>query len=162
MTARIVPSWLEAFSRGGATTHEHFLATPANIATLESSGIARIIVHVRHPLAVMASMARKLQAADDDLLRLSFRYTDPGVPPAYFRGGMACMTRSLFPSVTAFLETWMRYAATKQIELIITRYEDMVDDAALFGERLLGHYGIDCSAAAPLMAILSQEARGTA
>jgi hypothetical protein len=59
----IAPSWLNAFSAGGAVTHDHFSASEFNLQTLIRTGIRHVFLLVRDPRAAAASFARHGQAS---------------------------------------------------------------------------------------------------
>jgi hypothetical protein len=61
--------WAAAAARGGAVTHDHYAATPTNLAALRDAGVAAVWVLVRDPRAVFWS-SQRMQAEYD------------GVPPA--------------------------------------------------------------------------------
>lgn len=52
----LAPSWLNSASPGGAVLHDHFGATPENLATLRSCGVSEVFVLVRDPRAASASV----------------------------------------------------------------------------------------------------------
>lgn len=66
----LAPSWLNSASPGGAVLHDHFGATPENLATLRSCGASEVFVLVRDPRAAAASTvdfgaSRRGQPIDD-------------------------------------------------------------------------------------------------
>jgi hypothetical protein len=54
----LAPSWLNAVSPGGAVLHDHFGATPENLAVLRAAGVREVFVLVRDPRAAAASYVK--------------------------------------------------------------------------------------------------------
>ena len=152
---RLVPAWLSAFLRGGATTHEHFSASPENIAVLEASGASLLTVHVRHPVATMISMYHLVQAE----LAKDATKVDWSV-----RGSsMASYAEVYLEYIVHFMETWRSYASSPdpRVQVAFTRYEDMVADPGEFGRALLArHLGPEHTIdAAAIMQQMNEQAR---
>jgi hypothetical protein len=54
----IVPRWLNAFTPGGAILHDHFGASPFNLATLRGGNVREVFVRARDPRPAAASHVR--------------------------------------------------------------------------------------------------------
>jgi len=54
----IVPRWLNAFTPGGAVSHDHFGACPFNIEALHKAGVDHLFVLVRDPRSAAHSFAQ--------------------------------------------------------------------------------------------------------
>jgi len=52
----LVQSWADRVKQGGMVTHDHFTATPHNLAVMKKAGIERIVVQIRDPRASTLSM----------------------------------------------------------------------------------------------------------
>jgi hypothetical protein len=152
---RLVPGWLSAFLRGGATTHEHFSAAPENIAALEAAGASLVTVHVRHPVATIISMYH--------LFKSGFAEYVSNADRPLRRSTMAAYAEVNLDHIVHFMETWRSYALRpdRKVQVAFTRYEDMIADPAAFGRALLarhlGHaHAVD---AAAIMHKMNEQAR---
>lgn len=165
-SARIVPAWLSTLARGGATTHEHFIASPHNIRALEASGISTLWVHVRHPAAAMLSDYR-LQKDDTEMRFVLNRMKAP-YSPADLRDpdrGLRNFADVFLRDRVRFLDTWMNYGLqpTAKVKVFFSRYEDQVVDPPAFYNRLLSvflgdDHGIDVGG---IVARMQREAAAT-
>lgn len=59
----LVPTWLNAFSPGGAVAHDHFGASPFNLQILKNAGWREVFVLVRDPRASAASLLQRGRSA---------------------------------------------------------------------------------------------------
>ncbi len=147
--SRLVPLWLWAFAQGGATTHEHFVANPENVGVLEASQIERMVIHVRHPVAVLLSAYRifQEQPRSDRELNYFFRLLNADIEPDDIRDrdkGMSVFAGLFMPYIVRFLHSWMMYATcpATRIKLHFSKYEDLFADPVGHGRRILGHFGL--------------------
>lgn len=167
--SRVIPSWLWTFAQGGATTHEHFIANPANIGVLEASSIERMVIHVRHPMAVLISAYRifcELSPSDDELCYY-LRRLNVSVEPADLRHeskGMAVFARMFMPYIADFFRSWMLYATCQatQIKINFSKYEDLFADPVRHGRKIIsGHFGVRTEDLEAVVAtLLTQAERG--
>lgn len=151
MTSRIVPAWLTTFSEGGATTHEHFCASPNNISVLEASGISKLVIHVRHPIAAMLSNYRRFLKSDEDdqtsffLNRFGFSYTAADLRDPKL--GLSIFSNVFLPYRVRFFESWMDYSLqpARKIKILFSRYEEQVADPSRFYRQLISFFLDDAS-----------------
>ena len=131
---RLVPAWVSAFLRGGATTHEHFSAAPQNISVLETAGASLLTVHVRHPVATMISMYHLFRAD------LANNADHPGRSSQ--SSSMAEYAEIHLRYIVHFMESWRSYAMSpdRKFQVAFTRYEDMIREPAEFGRNLLARH----------------------
>jgi len=143
--ARIVPNWLATFARGGATTHEHFCASPEHIAALEASGISKLNIHVRHPVAAALSAIHLRHSQDISRWELFLRRSKLDCAAADFRSADFPSHRVaavLLGHHAQFMDSWMRYSLRPDARIAIrfTRYKDEFDDPAAFFDGLMSFF----------------------
>ena len=166
MSAQVVPEWLSNFARGGATTHQHFIGTPANIAALEASGPTKILIHVRHPVATLISGFQLHQHSPDDDVQFFLNRLKVDIDPISLRDkehGLANFSKLMLPFIIQFMTSWMDYSRRPRhtVDVLFSRYEDETASAGPFGERIVSFFSggkadVDC---AGIMAKLQNEAR---
>ncbi|MGH6682582.1 MAG: hypothetical protein ACRECA_01430 [Pseudolabrys sp.] len=166
MSSRLIHAWLSTFARGGAATHEHFIATPENIAVLETSDISTILVHVRHPLATLISGFRLHQNSDDADVEFFLKRLRIDLKPSDLRdkiNGLANFASIFLPFIMQFMESWMNYSrrTNPKIKVHFSKYADETAAPTSFGERLISlfhsdKHGIDVDR---VMSKLQNEAR---
>jgi hypothetical protein len=52
-----MPAWIGALGRWGGVLHDHYYPSPSNLELLRSAGIRQCIIHDRHPVDAMISLA---------------------------------------------------------------------------------------------------------
>lgn len=146
MAARVIPAWLAKFARGGASTHEHFKATPQNMSALEAAGISEITVQVRRPRAAMLSGFQRYRASVGQANYPAERYmAAAGLTPADLRDdsvGMLNYARVFLGDLVEFLETWRAYSVRPdaKVKAHFTRYEDQIRDPVAFYRGVIARF----------------------
>jgi hypothetical protein len=116
----ILPAWLKEMLRGGCVTHDHFAATPGNIAALKNACPAHVWAQVRDPRAVFWSL-ECMQSAHDKTETASRLSRERAVSQVAILSG--------------WIERWIEAAAGLPVHLVKFR-ELTSDPASVMGEIL--------------------------
>jgi hypothetical protein len=131
-----IPAWVRSFARFGGITHDHYQPTPANLSLLRNLGIKRCIIHRRHPVTTMISHA--FHFINLDAANRSVHHHEQ---LALAGGWLDRELEGMLRRYATWWRNWRHEAAEGKIEMLPTRYEDMVDDPVGFFQRLLAFYG---------------------
>ncbi|MGB0672022.1 MAG: hypothetical protein ACPGNT_11040, partial [Rhodospirillales bacterium] len=131
---RIVPSWLRALMRGGATTHDHYPASAENRAALEAQEVKRLFVQLRHPAGMALSLARHLEQkrpADLHPYLRDVAVRRPEGAETWERDALRsfCL-RTFYRPALAFCESWLDYREAGPLDIRIGTQEAMDGDPA--------------------------------
>jgi hypothetical protein len=147
--SRIVPSWINNFSHGGAANHDHFIASPENIFEIEGAGISKIVVHVRNPLNSLNSFVNSMHPDKEffsrhyvnHILHNDNIYLKMNAELNLNRQSNA-FTSYIF-HMSEFFSSWIKYynSPNRKIEVVFTKYENMVENADEFAKNLMEHIG---------------------
>ena len=133
------------FASGGVITQAHLPASEHNLAILNRY-LDKLVVHLRDPRQATLSLVylfRRQQAAGPDQIRFL-----PPLPPDYLSLPLAEQIdwnlRHYYPLLIRWSEGWLDVSEQGRFkgDLLLTRYEDFIADAAGFYQRLLDFYGL--------------------
>lgn len=140
------PALISEFVRGNALDHQHLSPTFRNLFNLSYYGIKKFVVHVRDPRQTLLSLVHHFDDAYERKtlsVGLDFPFSD-----AYFSLSLSdkidwCIENCL-PVVVGWIEGWVATAEENAFELNIkiTRYEDMKEDPEGFFFELLDFFEI--------------------
>lgn len=137
---------LPGFMAGGQIAPAHIDPSPTNLQFLDAF-VAKWIVHVRDPRSVVLSwihhVARYHGSGQGDLL---YRVT-PVPPQSYHALPMSARVdwtiRYFLPCVVIWMTDWMRIADASPARILVTEYQELLEDETALIDRILDFIGID-------------------
>jgi hypothetical protein len=134
-----IPAWIRAFKKWGGILHDHYDPSPTNLQLLYDAGIKKCIIHDRHPVDALISRAHHYLKTEfhieEELLAHTTQYT--ALVQAFLEREMEGFLRYH----GNWRRRWQQAAASGQIEILNTYYDDMKKDNKSFFENLLQWLG---------------------
>lgn len=143
---RIVPMFARLIARGGAVTHEHYSATPDNLATLERAGVRRLYAHVRDPRQALISYIHHE------------RWKQAGKRPEYFDRDhydqkltdeeITSAINGIYQVMVRWIGDWVAAAddGSCPIDVKVDSFERMTRERDGFYADLFKHFGVETTA----------------
>ncbi|WP_407174385.1 sulfotransferase domain-containing protein [Bradyrhizobium sp. STM 3562] len=133
------------FSQGGFAAQQHADCRPNNLAILEKF-VPKWVVHLRDPRSVTLSWTHHL----DKFVALNQRgmldYVAPIPGEDYlaldFSGRLDWQITHFLPHIVHWTASWLEYADRNADRVLVSTYEQMIDDQAAFFRRLLNFFDI--------------------
>ncbi|PHQ81675.1 MAG: hypothetical protein COB66_01555 [Coxiella sp. (in: Bacteria)] len=146
----IVPMALEYFLKGNSIVQEHLDANPVNITFLERYKV-KFVLNIRDPrqatLSWVHNQNRWLHQDQPDLVV-------PYPPERYINwplsGQIDWHIEIHLKALANWLREWMVVLKQDKLEILVTRYEDMINNEAEFFDRILEFYEIPPAAFQPI------------
>jgi hypothetical protein len=131
-----VRSWLSFAARFPFSLHDHMLPTQQNIDLLHRAGICKVVLHVRDPRQVVVSLAHHV---------LLYRGA-PGnqhLERVFDEYGFDALLDRMTPWAAQnreWLTGWKSLTRKKGIQLLITKYESMLENKERFFSDILDNF----------------------
>ncbi|MBI4767539.1 MAG: hypothetical protein HY787_23585 [Deltaproteobacteria bacterium] len=136
---QVIPSMLREYLRGGACFVTHLLPTRQNIDLLKAAGIKKMMVHLRDPRQIVLSLAHHIQKyKKHDYFERQRMIANHSSNLRHCIDDL--IDRVWLPTLKFQLE-WL--AASQEIDISFTTFEQFITDPPAFLERLLDAYGGD-------------------
>ena len=147
---------LSMAAQGNSVCQSHVNASPINLRLLKL-WLDKIVIHVRDLRQATLSWTHHLRwlYSNESFL---IETVDPPLPKGYFDWNLSdqigYQLRHHLPQLVRWFQGWLDVmdgvGDCKQMRIMITRYEDFIDDDALFIQNICKFYGIppnlfDCS-----------------
>lgn len=165
VTSRMVPAWLQDFSRGGVICQQHRIFNEELKASMEKFPDAKLVIHLRDPrqsaLSAVHHFESVMREGPDyarrnliaempkgyetwtlyEKLELFLGITDD---VDYSQGGILFLTGRLFSAQVKWIDRWLQAIEENDIplEIILTDYQDLADGQRVFMEKLLDKLAI--------------------
>jgi Sulfotransferase domain len=133
------------FSEGGFVAQQHADCRPNNLAILEKY-VPKWVIHFRDPRSVTLSWTHHLDklAVGDQKALLDYAAPIPGDDylSRDFSGRLDWQIANFLPHVVNWSSAWLEYADRNADRVLISTYEQMIDDQPLFFFRLLKFFEV--------------------
>jgi hypothetical protein len=142
---RIAPSAVRQLMKAGAIARSHMSAD--NLPGLIANGVDRLILHVRDPRQVTVSWVHHMARITDAEFLWSASTYDPPAPVEFrdweFPQQLDWAVRCYMPGQIRWLEGWVAALDDNPtIPVMVSPFEDFVQDPSAFFRRILDFYGI--------------------
>jgi Sulfotransferase domain len=140
----MIPRALENLRRGDVVRHEHFDASPINLAIC-ARHIDRVVLHLRDPRQATLSWTHHFNR----LLLLHPHSTYPTVNQPLqdyrrwpFERQLDWQIDYHMVSLVAWLRTWIAIANNPPFKILRTQFEELINDERALFDRILEFYGL--------------------
>lgn len=139
----IQPQKFARFIQMNALAREHLIASPENIALLKSSGI-KMIFHVRDLRQRVVSFAyyHQERIKEDPIVAQHYRNNGYNDIDSWTLNDLIEHFISMVPGIVNRIQGWLKVSQEGTIPILITTFEELVDNEQLFFERILDFYNI--------------------
>lgn len=132
-----MPAWANAFSKWGGVIHDHYFPSTSNLNTLYEAGIKKCIIHHRHPVDTLISLA--FHEAKNNPSVSKDTLADEAACIAFVRNYLDREMELLIHYHSIWLHSWRKEAESGRMEIMETTYEDMKTDQKKFFIRILNY-----------------------
>ena len=128
MTGHVIPIWTNLLAQGGASTHEHFSASPENVSALKAAGIEKIAVQLRDPRQSFHSMMHHQRKSMNEM-------RDSGIASEQELNLIdedfeiySAQHQDYYNELIAWTESWVRVEKQGTLKVHFVEYKDFVQN----------------------------------
>lgn len=138
---------LERFAKGGMVCRQHFPPDDDVLATVAAAGVDRVLFHVRDPRRALISWVFYQESTMRKNVRINreIRGTEPReYSELDFDGKIQNQVENFLEPTVEMMEKWItaRDSDGHDVDIKITRFEDMISEPGDFFEEVLSFYGV--------------------
>lgn len=130
-----IKSWINAFCKWGGITHDHYKPTRDNLKLLNDANIKKCIIHSRHPVEILISLANHY--IDNDLPLDKNSLAEKNTRLKLLRDYFDREIDSYFERFAVWHQAWRNEAKSGNLEVLGTHYDDMKRDQLAFFKCIL-------------------------
>lgn len=139
---------LKHFVLGQCISQNHFSPSPLNVQLLQNM-IDRWVVHIRDPRQAIWSWIKHLDIFKSEGREETFLWFYPTLPEEYFQYTLDkkidWQIENHFPGILTWLRGWLKVCDSENRNVLLTTYDEIIEDSMSLVLRILEFYEIDRS-----------------